>query len=117
MLLVKLIVLLVKVWIEAIPATVSFPAKNVAVPEATAGATTVVVPEVEPAKVKPPDPIAGVVKDGDAARTTAPDPVVAEIVVLLIFKVLPAVPVSNVFPVKLVPIPTCQVLMKKKSLV
>jgi len=54
--------LLVSVCAEAIPATVSEPPKNVAVPDAAAGATTVVVPAVEPARVKPPEPMAGVVR-------------------------------------------------------
>ena len=45
------------------------------VPEAVALATTVVVPDVDPAMVKPPDPIAGVISDGVFANTKAPVPV------------------------------------------
>jgi hypothetical protein len=55
-------VLLVRVSVVALPTNVSVAAGSVRVPEATAVATKVVVPEVAPAIVKPPDPMAGVVR-------------------------------------------------------
>jgi hypothetical protein len=57
-----LIVLLVRVSVVALPTRVSVAAGRVSVPEAVAVATRVVVPDVAPAIVNPPDPMAGVVK-------------------------------------------------------
>jgi len=58
-----------------VEASVAVPAGIVTVPLAAADVTTLVVPLVLPASVKPPLPIEGVVKDGDVDRTTLPVPV------------------------------------------
>lgn len=67
--------LLVRVSVVALPTKVSVAAGRVSVPDAAAEAATVVDPDDDPAKVAPPEPIAGVVSDGEVPNTTAPEPV------------------------------------------
>ena len=74
-LLPKAILLFVNVSVVALPTKVSVAAGTVMVPEAAAAVTTVVVPDVEPARVKPPLPMAGVVKLGLLLNTTVLLPV------------------------------------------
>ena len=101
-------VLFVNVSVVALPTSVSVAAGSVNVPEAAAVAIILVVPEEEPATVKPPEPIAGVVKDGEDANTTEPVPVTAVIAVPLILKLLPVPAVSKVLfvSVSVVALPT-----------
>jgi hypothetical protein len=74
-LLAPLIVLFVSVSVVARPTRLSVAAGKVRTPEATAATTMLVDPDVAPAIVKPPEPMAGVTSDGDVANTRAPLPV------------------------------------------
>lgn len=75
--------LLVNVSVVALPTNVSVAAGSVRVPEATADATREVVPEDEPVKLMPADPITGVTSVGDEANTAEPLPVSSLIAVAI----------------------------------
>lgn len=97
--------LLVRVSVVALPTRVSVAAGRVRVPEATAEAATEVVPDDDPAKVAPEEPIAGVVRTGvvivgEVARTTEPVPVLAVTATPAIEKLLPVPAVSKVLLVR-----------------
>jgi hypothetical protein len=115
-LLAPLIVLFVSVSVVARPTSVSVAAGKVRTPEAAAVATMLVDPEVAPAIVKPPEPMAGVTSAGDVAKTSAPLPVSSVTTARRLAEVgvarnvatpvpNPLIPVAIGTPVKLAPDP------------
>ena len=85
-----LIVLLVRVSVVALPTSVSVVAGKVSVPEAIAVATRAVVPDVAPVKFAPAEPIVGVVRLGEVARTLLPEPVLVTLIRFLLASVATA---------------------------